>query len=63
MEDIAIRSRAKIRRLMKRFRRRQISHKNLIETERDVVLPILRHLNRNDLLNCMIVSKNWNSKY
>lgn len=51
----------KIRQLMKRFRRK-ISHQNLIETERDVILPVLRHLNRNDLLNCMVVSKNWNSK-
>lgn len=55
----------KIRQSLKRFRRLKISHNNecLIETERDVVLPILRHLSRNDLLNCMIVSKNWNSKY
>lgn len=31
--------------------------------EKDVILPVFRHLCRHDLINCMVVSKLWNGLF
>lgn len=47
----------KIKLLMKRFNKKINSN---LANEKEVILPILRYLSRNELLNCMVVSKDWN---
>lgn len=50
----------KIKLLMKRFSKKI---NNNLANEKDVILPVLRHLSRNELLICMLVSKNWNGLF
>jgi hypothetical protein len=28
--------------------------------ERDIIVPVMEHLSKNDLLNCMLVCRQWN---
>lgn len=50
----------KIRQTFKKFDRQ--FRENLAE-EKDAIVPVFRYLERQDLINCMVVSKLWNGKF